>query len=43
MSQLQRAEFFYQFWFSCFCRTGLPCAFKQMMRYFDRMAELKGV
>lgn len=43
MNRLKNALFFFTFWRNSFERTGNLCAFKQMMRYFDRLAELYGV
>lgn len=42
MNTLQKAEFFREFWLQCFYRTGLRGAFNQMLRYHNRIAELKG-
>lgn len=42
MSRLERAKFFYFFWQTSYYRTFSQCAFKQMMRYHNRIAELMG-
>lgn len=43
MNRLQKMHYFYQFWLNCYYRTFNQCAFKQMLRYHQQLAELYGL
>lgn len=43
LTALQKAEHYREFWLQSFYRTGLRGAFNQMLRYHNRIAELRGI
>ncbi|MBF0786208.1 hypothetical protein IR120_12195 [Muribacter muris] len=43
MNSLQIAEFHRELWLQCYYRTYRLVAFKNMLRYHQRIAELRGL
>lgn len=43
MTALETNRFLYHFWLTLYYRSFNPCAFKQMLRYHNRLAQLHGL